>query len=114
MTPSEVQKFLEGHTRNEWYTSAIMDVYVHKGFHYCQKLDDVIPTFDIASIHVHQPGKKVFTHWLPMVREHLIRLGLKALYIESVQNDRLVESLRDQGWYELGGRCFFDIFWKYS
>ena len=99
--------------RNEWLHSDGMAVYVRKGY---QFLDRELPpsnTLDVANINIKEEhrGKGWFTAWLKYAEEVAKEQGKDAVYVESVENVRLIPFLLKSGYSEVanldGAPCFF-------
>src|ERR1035437_7729637 len=95
---SQIEKFLQGPQRNVWLKVGTMKVYVRKGFH---NVDGAtVNTFDLASIEQseNQRGKGKFRQLVIDLKNLLasndtLRGSIKGIYVESVLNDRLTDSL---------------------
>lgn len=99
---SQIEKFLQGSQHNAWLKVGTMKVYVRKGFHYVDGA--TVNTFDLASIEQSekQRGKGKFRQLVIDLKDLLtsndtLRGSIKGIFVESVLNDRLADSLPSMG-----------------
>jgi GNAT superfamily N-acetyltransferase len=89
----EVDLFLLSGRRSQWLFYPFMKIYVRRGIRIHGE------TFDVASINVDEDeqGKGIFTAWLTELERHLE--GKLPIYIENIQNARLVRFFKRRPGY---------------
>ena len=103
MSPN-ITKFLNNpHVRNEWLSSAKMNVYVRKGRHLIN--GEIRLCFDVASIGVpdNLRGKGIFTKWLEQVEKEIPSFEIEYVFVESILESRLIPFLGRHGYTEIPG-----------
>jgi len=105
---NQLISFLRNKTKNQWIKVGNFDIYVRHGHHYIDS--KVITTFDIANIENRveaERGKGKFKLILAELQQILeidkdLRGDIKGIFIESVLNPQLIESLPKLGFRLVG------------
>lgn len=100
MTELDLKGFLLSPLRNAWIKEPNLKVYVRKGHHAINGA--MASTFDIGSVMVEkQKGRGTFWRFTEYLQRELDPAVFQYLYVESVLNERLADSLRTHGWIEI-------------
>ena len=103
----QIIDFIKDNKRSarSWFNNKFMSVYVRKGLrnydtpNAAHNLDSdwfhldhaLVPTLEIASVEVREPGQGIFTKFLQKIEE---KSPLSFIYIENINNDRLYSFLK--------------------
>lgn len=83
--------------RNAWVTWDHIDIYVRRSRHCVDGA--MYDTFDLANMNSPEETRGKGSFWALV--EHVKTRQMLPLYVESLLNERLAESLRKRGWIEV-------------
>ena len=93
----QIGEWIFSNQKNGWFEADGIKIYLRKSK---RQLDGrLVPSIDIASIEVYQPGKGLGTRLIDWIHEHN---PYHMTLIESILEDRFYNGLKKRGWLGYG------------